>query len=239
MDKCLPFFKILKQAFTWTEEYGKAFQELKYFLSNPTLLSSLKEGENLFLYLAVSAIAVSAALIYEENKVQLLVYYVSQAFQGAEAKYPQIEKIVFALIIASCKLRPYFQANPILALADFLAEFIILEEKEIQDGLDRWTIQTDGSSTRKIGEVGVIVNTHKGDVLRYGVQLQFPATNNEAEYEAILTRLKIGKALRAKNLHLQSESKLVIGHIKGEYEAKEDRMQKYLRLMNHLTQEFD
>ena len=62
-DKCLPFFKTLKQAFTWTEECDATFQELKHYLSNPPLLSSSKEGENLYLYLAVSATTVSAALI--------------------------------------------------------------------------------------------------------------------------------------------------------------------------------
>ena len=77
---------------------------LKRYLSNPPLLSPSKEGENLYLYLAVSAIAVSATLIREEDKKQLPVYYVSQAFQGAEAKYPRIEKIAFALIVASRKL---------------------------------------------------------------------------------------------------------------------------------------
>ena len=60
----------------------------------------------------------SAALIREEDKTQLPVYYVSQAFQGVEAKYPRIEKIAFALIVASRKLRPYFQANPILVMTD-------------------------------------------------------------------------------------------------------------------------
>ena len=62
-DKCLPFFKTLKQAFAWTEECGATFQELKHYLSNPPLLSSSKEGENLYLYMAISATAVSAALI--------------------------------------------------------------------------------------------------------------------------------------------------------------------------------
>ena len=52
-------------------------------------------------------------------------------------------------------------------------------------------------------------------------------------------RLRVGKALGAKNLLLQSDSKLIEGQIKEEYEAKEERMQKYLRLMKHLTQEFD
>ena len=76
-------------------------------------------------------------------------------------------------------------------------------------------------------------------MLRYGVQLKFPAINNKAEYEGILTRLRLEKALRAKNLLIQSNLKLVIGQIKEEYEAKEERMQKYLELTKHLAQEFD
>ena len=117
-DKCLPFFKTLKQAFAWTDECEAAFQELKCYLSSPPLLSPSKEGENLYLYLAVSASAVSAALIREEGKKQLPVYYVSQAFQGAESRYPRIENIAFALIVASRKLRHYFQANPVLVMTD-------------------------------------------------------------------------------------------------------------------------
>ena len=117
-DKCLPFFKTLKKVFAWTEECETAFQELKYYLSNPPLLSPSKEGKDLLLYLAVSVTAISVALIREENKVQLPVYYASQAFQGAEARYPCIEKITFALIVASRKLRPYFQANPIIVMTD-------------------------------------------------------------------------------------------------------------------------
>ena len=117
-DKCLPFFKTLKQAFAWTDKCEIAFQELKRYLSNPPLLSSSKEGENLYLYLAVSTTTMSAALVQEEDIKKLPVYYVSQAFQGAEAKYLRIEKIVFTLIVALCKLRPYFQVNPILVMTD-------------------------------------------------------------------------------------------------------------------------
>ena len=73
-NKCLPFIKTLKKAFAWTEECETTFQELKHYLSNPPLLSSSKEGEDLFLYLAVSVTAVSVALIREENRVQLPVY---------------------------------------------------------------------------------------------------------------------------------------------------------------------
>ena len=69
--------------------------------------------------------------------------------------------------------------------------------------------------------------------------MKFPATNNKVEYEGILTGLRLGKALGAENLLVQSDSKLVIGQIKEEYEAKKERIQKYLRLTKHLTQEFD
>ena len=69
--------------------------------------------------------------------------------------------------------------------------------------------------------------------------MKFPATNNEVEYEGILTGLRLGKALGATNLIVQSDSKLVVGQIKGDYEAKEERMHKYVRLTRHLTQEFD
>ena len=51
------------------------------------------------LYLAISATTVSAALVREEDRKQLIVYYVSQAFQGAEANYPRIEKNAFALMM--------------------------------------------------------------------------------------------------------------------------------------------
>ena len=68
--------------------------------------------------MVVSTTVVSAALIREEAKKHLLVYYVSQAFQGAKSNYLRIEKIAFALIVASRKLRQYFQANPILVMTD-------------------------------------------------------------------------------------------------------------------------
>ena len=125
------------------------------------------------------------------------------------------------------------------ALADFIVEFTFPDEDRLTNEVERWTIHIDGSSAQKMSRVGVVITTPGGEVLKYEVQLKFLATNNEAEYEGILTGLRLGKALGAKNLLVQNDSKLVIEQIKGEYEAKEERMQKYLRLTKHLTQEFD
>lgn len=63
MDKCFPFFKTIKQAFTWTKECEATFQKLKRYLRKPPLLSPSKEDEDLFLYLAVFTSAMKAVLV--------------------------------------------------------------------------------------------------------------------------------------------------------------------------------
>ena len=70
-DKCLPFFKVLRKAFEWTDECQKAFQDLKDYLTRAPLLSPSVQGEELYLYLAVSPHAVSSALIREVREIYL------------------------------------------------------------------------------------------------------------------------------------------------------------------------
>ena len=76
-DKCLPFFKVLTKAFGWTDECQQAFEELKVYLATPSLLSPSKQGEELYLYLAISPTVISSALLREENGQQLPVCYTS------------------------------------------------------------------------------------------------------------------------------------------------------------------
>ena len=75
--------------------------------------------------------------------------------------------------------------------------------------------------------------------MKYAIRLQFLATNNVAEYEALLIGLSLSKALRANSLIVQANSQLIIGQVKGDYEAKEERMQKYLKIVQRLSQHFD
>ena len=87
------------------------------------------------------------------------------------------------------------------ALADFIAEFTTPGSIE-----SLWTVNTDGSSIQKGGGASIVITSPEKDVLKYGVQLKFPVTNNEAEYEALLTRLRIARALRGENIVLKSDS---------------------------------
>ena len=281
-DKCLPFFKILRKAFQWTEECQRAFEELKAYLSSPPLLSPSKMSKELYLYLAVSSSAVSSALIYEEERVQKPVYYTSRALKGAEERYSNMEKLAFTLLIASRKLRPYFQAHSIIvltdyplrkamnkpdaagrliqwsiemsefdidyrprtaikaqALADFIAEFTHPWKEEDEEKKDKvWTVSIDGSSTKDMGGAKIVLVSPEKDKFEYVIQLRFRATNNEAEYEALLAGLKLSKNMEIKSLTVKSDSQLIVGQVKGEYEAREDRMKKYLTVVQTLLPHF-
>ena len=88
-----------------------------YLVAAP-LLSPSVMGEEFFLYLAVTPYAVSSTLIREEGKIQKPMYYTSKALRGAEGRYPLIEKLAFAFITDSRKLRRYFQAHVINVMTD-------------------------------------------------------------------------------------------------------------------------
>ncbi|XP_074362021.1 uncharacterized protein LOC141702228 [Apium graveolens] len=77
------------------------------------MLSKPLDGESLILYLAVSEYSISAVLVREEDVQQSPVYYVRKRLHDAEILYTSMEKLVYTLILASRKLRPYFQAHRI------------------------------------------------------------------------------------------------------------------------------
>ncbi|KAM2418087.1 hypothetical protein EV1_024660 [Malus domestica] len=93
-NQCKLFFKAIKRAQRdkWDEECEKAFQDLKKYLTSPLLLSKLEAAEDLYIYLAVSEVAVSSALIQKELEAQLLVFYTSKALLDAKTRYPKIKK---------------------------------------------------------------------------------------------------------------------------------------------------
>ena len=139
-DKCLPFFRTLKKTFKWTFECQQALEDLKSYLFSPSLLSPSKPGEELFLYLVVSPTAVSSTLVREEDRVQKPIYYTSRVLRGAEERYPSMEKLPFALVTATHKLKPYFQAHTVVVLTNKPLRRVISNPKAIGQ-MALWTIK--------------------------------------------------------------------------------------------------
>lgn len=115
------FYDILRNnnTFVWTDQHDKAFNDLKCYLSSPPSLSKPDPQETLYVYLAVSGLAVSAVLVREKDSVQSPVYYVSKTLLDAETRYTPLEKLVLALVVASQKLRPYFESHPIIVKTNY------------------------------------------------------------------------------------------------------------------------
>ena len=120
-DRCILFFDVLKgsKRFERKDKYEQEFQALKEHLGCLPLLSKPIEGEKLYLYLAISMEAISAALVREEEKIQWPVYYVSKRLLDVETKYPELEKLALALVVAFRKLRSYFHAHSIEVLTNY------------------------------------------------------------------------------------------------------------------------
>ena len=93
-----------------------AFQELKRYLSHPSIMSSPVVDEVLFAYLAVALHAISLVLIRVDNGIQRLVYYVSKSLNEAEVRYLPLEKAILAVVHATRKLPHYFQVHTVVVL---------------------------------------------------------------------------------------------------------------------------
>jgi hypothetical protein len=119
-ERNLPIFEVLKSAevFQWGSAQQKAFEELKQYLIDLTTLTPPMPGAPLLLYVAASHSAVSTALVQEklegQIKKQVLVYFVSEVLSLSKKNYIELEKVLYAVLMASRKLRHYFKAFHII-----------------------------------------------------------------------------------------------------------------------------
>jgi ribonuclease HI len=86
----------------------------------------------------------------------------------------------------------------------------------------------DGSYTLKGAEAGVVLIPTEGDILKYAIHLEFPATNNIAEYEGLVTGLWLAKDFCIRQLLIKGDSQLVAKKDQKEYDCNNDKMAKYL-----------
>ena len=74
----------------------------------------------------------------------------------------------------------------------------------------------------------MVINTPEGDKIECMIQLDFPTTNNEVEYEALVAGLDLAKVASAKNMIIHCDSQVIKGQINADYECRNERMKKYL-----------
>ena len=112
-------------------------------------------------------------------------------------------------------------------VADFIAEFTHDEDKGAEES-HLWSIYTNGSSNRQTGGASIVLLSPEGDAIECMVRLEFPATNNESEYEALIAGLDLAKAAGAARVVIYCDYQVITNQVNGDYECKGERMKKYL-----------
>ena len=128
-------------------------------------------------------------------------------------------------------------------LADLVAEFVeppveIVAGERSMDGkpvgvvfIPRspcWKVYVDGTAKQRGFEVGLILESPEKTIIEKSLRLGFLATNNKAEYETLLQGMAMVQKMGGKEVEMFSDSRLVVGQVKGELEARDTRMQEYL-----------
>ena len=102
-----------------------------------------------------------------------------------------------------------------------------------------WKVYVDGVANQRGSEVGLILVYPEQITIEKSLKLGFSATNNEAEYEVLLEGMSMVQRMGGKAVKTVSNSRLVVGQVKGELEVKDKRMQGYLSQVRHLQLRFE
>ncbi|XP_050233217.1 uncharacterized protein LOC126681705 [Mercurialis annua] len=240
------------------EECNTTFEELKVYLSTPPVLGRPEPGEILYLYLSVNDETAAAVLVKEDKGLQTPVYYLSRVLKGPEVAAEKLRRYFEAHIIVvrtnqplrkalqrpemsgrlvswSVQLGGYdirYEPRPALkaqVLADFIAETTASDQPEEPDEqLLRWVLEVDGASNLDGSGAGVVLKGPHGVTLRSSVKFDFPASNNAAEYEALLIGLRMVNVVKAEHVTIRSDSQLVVCQILGTFEARDSEMRRYV-----------
>ncbi|KAK1572795.1 hypothetical protein QYE76_048129 [Lolium multiflorum] len=113
------------------------------------------------------------------------------------------------------------------ALADFLVDWAEMQYKLPPPEMEYWRMHFDGSNLKEGLGAGVVLTSLKGDNLRYVLQIHFRASNNVAEYEALVHGLKVAKEVGVCRIISYGDSDLVVQQCSGDWDAKDSNMASY------------
>jgi ribonuclease HI len=203
--------------------------------------------------------------------VQRPVYFISEVLSETKIRYPQIQKLLYAVILTWRKLRHYFESHPVTVVSSFpLGE--IIQCREASGRIPKWAVEIMGETIsfapRKAIKSQVLADfvaewvdtqlpaapiqpelwtmffdgplfiSPLGKHLHYVLRLHFPASNNVAEYEALVNGLRIAIEQGVRCLDARGDSQLVIDQVMKNSHYRDPKMEAYRDEVRRLEDKF-
>ncbi|XP_065012910.1 uncharacterized protein LOC135641476 [Musa acuminata AAA Group] len=124
------------------------------------------------------------------------------------------------------------------SVADFIAELTQIEDMDLEQLSEGWVLHVDGSANSKGADAGLVLLAPDERSFERSLRFGFQATDNEAEYEALLAGLRLALEMHMVAIHVLTDSQLVVEQLNGGYEARDPIMAKYLAQVKNLIAKF-
>ncbi|GAU31015.1 hypothetical protein TSUD_393000 [Trifolium subterraneum] len=121
-------------------------------------------------------------------------------------------------------------------LADFVLEMTTPPEMA---STQPWTLSVDGASNLRGSGAGIVLEGPNGVLIEQSLRFAFKASNNQAEYEALIAGMKLAKEMEVLDLKAKSDSQLVTNQVSSEYQTKDPQLMRYLEKVRGLAEQFD